>query len=282
MRTEQICEASTLVLSTAWHPKDPTTIGATLSDGRVVLCQTARQGSQACEENFQITTVLEHNLEAWWLAFSPSANGTDEVYSGGDDQVLQRCGGGTGESRTLRWQDRRIHQAGVTYILPLSSDLLLTGSYDDHIRLISAPAAGRRQVLAETDLGGGVWRLKILSASATGLGVAIMPPGSSALSDSGSALHNRYVQLACRIDTSHIPEAALRAHQSLSLSAFDEDDRKVPKSDLIFAHVLTNCPEVSSSLPAACMRVPESSAYRSKVMVHGNSRCLAGLKSTRA
>jgi diphthamide biosynthesis protein 7 len=54
------------------------------------------------------------------------------------------------------------HEAGVTAILPLANDLLITGSYDDNIRLIAAPPVGRRQVAAELNLGGGVWRLRML------------------------------------------------------------------------------------------------------------------------
>ena len=50
----------------------------------------------------------------------------------------------------------------VTAILPLSETLVVTGSYDDYIRLISTPTVGRRQVLAELNLGGGVWRVKVL------------------------------------------------------------------------------------------------------------------------
>ncbi|KAI7162517.1 WD40 repeat-like protein [Hortaea werneckii] len=162
--SERICEPETLVLSLAWHPKDAKVIGLTLSDGRAVVCR-ARQGDLwAGDQGIEITTVFSHSLEAWWLAFSPSYSGALDLYSGGDDQLLQRTvEGEEPEQCTSLWQDRRIHQAGVTYILPLSRDLILTGSYDDHIRLISAPAVGRRQVLAEANLGGGVWRIKPLS-----------------------------------------------------------------------------------------------------------------------
>ncbi|OJD32536.1 wd40 repeat-like protein [Diplodia corticola] len=77
-----------------------------------------------------------------------------------------------------QWQDRRTHQAGVTALLPLSPPpppsnqdkkkepplLLLTGSYDDRIRLLALPTPAssfrRPKLLAELDLGGGVWRLK--------------------------------------------------------------------------------------------------------------------------
>ena len=35
--------------------------------------------------------------------------------------------------------------------------MVVTGSYDDRVRLIRCPTVGRREVLAELDLGGGVW-----------------------------------------------------------------------------------------------------------------------------
>ncbi|KAI6844557.1 WD40 repeat-like protein [Hortaea werneckii] len=181
--SERICEPETLVLSLAWHPRDPKVIALTLSDGRVVVCRAGQGDLWASDQDIEITTMFSHSLEAWWLAFSPSSSGALELYSGGDDQVLQRSvEGEEPEQCTSLWQDRRIHQAGVTYILPLSPDLILTGSYDDHIRLISAPTVGRRQVLAEANLGGGVWRIKLLSHHQVG-GENTPSGASTALSD---------------------------------------------------------------------------------------------------
>lgn len=68
------------------------------------------------------------------------------------------------------------HDAGVTAILPLPTpnrsgalgDLLLTGSYDDHVRVYTtydgrqnAPSTAGK-ALAQLKIGGGVWRLKFL------------------------------------------------------------------------------------------------------------------------
>ncbi|KAK8170215.1 hypothetical protein IWX90DRAFT_201903 [Phyllosticta citrichinensis] len=93
-----------------------------------------------------------------------------------------------------QWQDARTHGAGLTFILPLPlplplsphhhhqqpstptptttppapplppTDLLLTGSYDESLRLLSPPARNglgprRSRVLAAIELGGGVWRI---------------------------------------------------------------------------------------------------------------------------
>ena len=123
------------------------------------------------------------------------------VYTGSDDSTLRRLdfvldeakafstqpltSGNTEESDNedtnddgtaeLKILDRRSHNAGVVAILPLvpptshdeSGEFILTGSYDDHIRLIYRPSTAsmpqtRNQVLAETNLEGGVWRLRII------------------------------------------------------------------------------------------------------------------------
>lgn len=142
--------------------------------------------------------VHEHELEAWMMAFTPESL---NVLSGGDDMVLQ-CSHvadddgddddddeseaeeeeeeqkedkvedeqhiqKTNKNKTnLLWQNRKLHHAGITAILPLSETLIITGSYDDHIRLLQLPKIPgdtRPQLLAELNLGGGVWRLKLLT-----------------------------------------------------------------------------------------------------------------------
>jgi len=92
--------------------------------------------------------------------------------SGGDDAVLA-CGTvpnlhsisieASLEETTeasLIWKNRRIHFAGVTAILPLDERVALSGSYDDHLRLVTLEKPPR--VRAEVNLDGGVWRLKLL------------------------------------------------------------------------------------------------------------------------
>jgi diphthamide biosynthesis protein 7 len=79
----------------------------------------------------------------------------------------------------LSTSDRALHHtAGVTSILPLpipldhgltsGSPLLLTGSYDESLRVYHA--AGRGRVVAEEGLGGGVWRLQLLDTTTTTAG----------------------------------------------------------------------------------------------------------------
>ncbi|THW34597.1 WD40 repeat-like protein [Aureobasidium pullulans] len=179
LSTYQYFDPSTLVLSLAWHPIIPSIIGVTTSPGQVYLVDTS---IPAAEVEGTAKEILAHELEAWTLSFS--ASGT-AVFSGGDDATLRFSALPSSfltstttptasneddeqedQQYVLTWQDRRSHQAGVTAILPVPSeqDILITGSYDDNIRVLHAPLQGRKQVLAEENLEGGVWRLKMLRA----------------------------------------------------------------------------------------------------------------------
>ena len=161
--TKMVSDPSVLVLSLAWHPWRAHVIGLTLSDGSVCLCESTEGELWGQDAVVYQTTIHHHSLEAWTLAFS-GPNSTN-VLSGGDDCALQYSTINDYNERSLQWQDRKLHDAGITAILPLTSDLVITGSYDDHIRLITFSPSGRRQVLAQANLGGGVWRLKTLSTS---------------------------------------------------------------------------------------------------------------------
>ena len=158
-----------MVLSVVWHPWLTHVLGVTVSNGDVCLVGLEEGYTWEEEPTYSSGSVHRHDLEAWTLSFLWAGEATD-VFSGGDDAALQ-CSRvkSLDELRTFHWKDRGLHQAGVTAILPLTPDLVVTGSYDDHIRLISCPQGARRQVLAEQNLGGGVWRLKQLSAPASEL-----------------------------------------------------------------------------------------------------------------
>ncbi|SPO01338.1 uncharacterized protein DNG_04014 [Cephalotrichum gorgonifer] len=60
------------------------------------------------------------------------------------------------------------HMAGVTAILPLphvrhDAALVVTGSYDEHIRLFLVPhPASALRIISELSLGGGVWKLNLM------------------------------------------------------------------------------------------------------------------------
>ena len=125
--------------------------------------------------NWTFQTFPAHSLEAWSVNFCKStAAESAQIYTGGDDSTLishALCLNVEDGAQEL-WSavnlvnDRKTHQAGVTAILPVRTDdedlreILLTGSYDETVRVYYPLAKPRDRVLAEQRLGGGVWRLK--------------------------------------------------------------------------------------------------------------------------
>ncbi|MCJ1285073.1 hypothetical protein MMC26_004411 [Xylographa opegraphella] len=173
----QAFDPATLVLSLAWHPspKRATEVAVSLSDGNVALLDYAKNPS--------IQVVKEvHALEAWTVSWSSLSSLSDEcvLYSGGDDSGLRTflpeqlrsdvaCNDGDTESASSAIAplfNTKIHSAGVTAILSLklaghsTQETVLTGSYDEYIRVLAPSPKGVWKVLAERRLGGGVWRLK--------------------------------------------------------------------------------------------------------------------------
>ncbi|KAI9801651.1 MAG: hypothetical protein M1833_002333 [Piccolia ochrophora] len=168
---------SALILSVRWHPKKAQSVGLTLSTGEVQLHDVHPSGGPTP----QVQNLSSHGLEAWTLAFSPDEkpalgeNTKDEesyryIYSGGDDAAVlySRTIDSSHQAPTAQQPLRKMHDAGVTALLPLPSftpenaQILVTGSYDDHIRVIDVLG---RKVLSKKNLGGGVWRLKLMSHS---------------------------------------------------------------------------------------------------------------------
>ncbi|KAL2024811.1 hypothetical protein VTK56DRAFT_5632 [Thermocarpiscus australiensis] len=172
-----------LFLSFCWHPSRPDIAAITTSTGHVYIVHLP-----ALDRDWKLHSepVISHTLEAWCVSISPTPaipqQGVQpgekgkvplKVYSGGDDSKLchRICDWDQGGLTELSPQfERRGHNAGVTAILPLFEqgdglELVVTGSYDEHIRLIAVPHAGVARNLAESSLGGGVWRLKLIDLS---------------------------------------------------------------------------------------------------------------------
>ena len=178
----QLYPASTLILSLAWHPSQEkrTTIAFSLSDGQAAIFNHEDQSPETT-----LKSVQAHDLEAWTVAwsFSIRADCMSVLYSGGDDSALCKdypdswlpkstSGEDISQDQPLS-SDRKTHGAGITAILPIESveeggeEVLLTGSYDEFVRVLVIPTGHRRsRILAEKRLGGGVWRLKRLEAKA--------------------------------------------------------------------------------------------------------------------
>ena len=181
---KQICclqffRSDVIVLSCTWHPHCPEIIGVTLSSGEIYIVKLPREVLDASSNVIvdpallQKTLIFSGTLEPWTLTFNPLQ---DEIFSGFDDCALrihslppdpQIFSDDAVDSKmpefkvlSLR-ENRRIHGAGVTAILYLSDNIVMTGSYDNFARVLLIPSKGRPEVLAEADLDGGVWRLQI-------------------------------------------------------------------------------------------------------------------------
>ncbi|TFB07530.1 Diphthine methyltransferase-like protein [Trichoderma ghanense] len=182
-----------LFLQCNWHPVARRVIGVTTSTGlaRLLLLDDEWKIAKSADVDIQ------NSLEAWCIAFAPvdpashAANQPISVYCGGDDSMLRytTCHwGGEGDENdpssildmpfgpvTIKGQ----HDAGVTAILPLPLStgdhgrLVVTGSYDDHLRVFAihdlhhSYGLKRVQLLADANLGGGVWRLNLVDIQTT-------------------------------------------------------------------------------------------------------------------
>ena len=185
LRMVQAFEPTTLVLSLAWHPSPQrsTELAVSLSNGNVALVDYSQTRS--------VRWIKEaHSLEAWTVSWSSviGPSGDCALYSGGDDSGLRTFSAEqlsshvtdidreTRSGAFLTGPDfnAKIHGAGVTAILPIrpsdnsSQETILTGSYDEYIRVLVLSAKGTWKAVAEKRLGGGVWRLKQLAS----LGIA--------------------------------------------------------------------------------------------------------------
>ncbi|XP_067638768.1 diphthine methyltransferase [Eurosta solidaginis] len=102
----------------------------------------------------KVDTFSAHGFEAWTCAFDKWD--INRIYSGGDDILLQAYD----LRSSCRIFTNKSHNAGVTSLLSHSmrEHLLLTGSYDEHLRIFDTRSM--KAPLEQLNLGGGIWRLK--------------------------------------------------------------------------------------------------------------------------
>lgn len=178
--TENVADSTVLVLTLAWSllPAWPSIIAVSLSNGQVGIFDYKLREAP-------VHLIHAHSLEAWTIAWSTIAgtDGLPRLYSGGDDSALSvHDAPSMLHIRMLDTEpatgyehmscDAKTHGAGVTAILPLmiesgrGREILVTGSYDEFLRVLLPKMPGRRtELLAEKRLYGGVWRLKLLDSS---------------------------------------------------------------------------------------------------------------------
>ncbi|KAJ5703832.1 hypothetical protein N7493_010970 [Penicillium malachiteum] len=197
--TKQVHEDESIpALFLAWAPQGwfprPTSDGfaVTFSDSRTAVFGTDKDISDVDEITEWGSFVAREIIEVWFVALAttrqlPGDEGTSSsdiipyIFTGNDFGSLHTRRFETHADRSneneeplasllLNHDDRaRHHTAGVTSILPLAvpmvddAPILLTGSYDEGLRVYHATRRG--EVLAEQGLGGGVWRLQLLSTT---------------------------------------------------------------------------------------------------------------------
>jgi diphthine methyl ester acylhydrolase len=169
-------EKDVLVLSIAFSEDDQTILSATLSSGEVAVIKITSHSLDL------LGRVAAHSLEAWTCSFGTRAL-QNVLFSGGDDAVLaahdlrliknEGSHNQDDDSCTV-WKSNRIHEAGITSILPSSTLFkpsepcaLWTGGYDDQLRSLDmrlgATGTVESYLLPKVNesigLEGGVWKL---------------------------------------------------------------------------------------------------------------------------
>ncbi|KAG5937897.1 hypothetical protein E4U60_001626 [Claviceps pazoutovae] len=174
-----------LFLQCNWHPSLSNTIAVTTSTGLARLLYL----DVSWRIDGWTDLGIQNSLEAWSINLADSNNQDQDnaarstmIYCGGDDSTLRyiSCSWPKGADKTkvhmayspvsIRGQ----HNAGVTAILPLpyrnpdGGRIVLSGSYDDHLRVFvihdlhESYGAKKVRLLCEINLGGGVWRLNLI------------------------------------------------------------------------------------------------------------------------
>ncbi|OXV08282.1 hypothetical protein Egran_03954 [Elaphomyces granulatus] len=216
------------VLFLAWAPKQFLHVGSgfavTFSDGTTSFFST---DGQLIEGKFEERKFggRESSIEVWFVAlatFTRDGTHTEEgnvaesfLFTGDDFGALHMLQFPPEEAEgrehissnddheerltpvCLEYNDKaRHHTAGVTAILPLPISIidgfpvLLTGSYDEFIRVYHATPTGR--VLTETRLEGGVWRLQLLDSQRRAIS-----PSNSADADDNMSSHTYLILASC-------------------------------------------------------------------------------------
>ena len=165
----QIFAADSLITSLAFDPTS-SFLATTQSTGEVHLLHINQHAQDFGYVTLQSDIHSHKPLEAWCVAFGAAPQTTNfaddracTIYSGGDDSALLATSYDRSSTHSASGHQghtalKKLHGAGVVAILPLPvQDIVLTGSYDEHIRVINTAS---KTVLAEARLGGGVWRLK--------------------------------------------------------------------------------------------------------------------------
>ncbi|KAI1920367.1 hypothetical protein LOZ65_004081 [Ophidiomyces ophidiicola] len=260
VRSIQVHESSDqLALFLAWIPHNVSLkvgdcsnqiedgFAVSFSDGRVSVFFSKDGANKLHQDSVCEMQLTGYPVEIWHVAFHfKTEEGQPALLFAGDDMQHIRAASLDTMTRAedmlpCSWQvdDRgRFHDAGVTCILPLfhegAGTIVLTGSYDEHIRVYHFKP--RPEVLASKNLGGGVWRLKLIKEEE-------LPNISSQIQGEPDILHSYTILASCMhggariLRVTHTREhweieilVEFKEHQSMNYAsdaysgARDEDD----------------------------------------------------------
>lgn len=164
LENNQLIRKTTFELNTEFHNLLALSLDwncATASesnDERKILSSDSKGDITLLEYNGEHLTKLNswsaHSFEAWICAFDKWDR--NRVFTGGDDTFLHAFDI-RGPNKMLT---NKSHIAGVTCLLshPKQEHILLTGSYDERLRIFDTRSM--KKPVSDINLYGGIWRLK--------------------------------------------------------------------------------------------------------------------------
>ncbi|KAI5683372.1 hypothetical protein M9H77_04600 [Catharanthus roseus] len=152
---EEVCGehiSSSMCLCLDWN-QSSTSINVGLSDGSVSIVSLVES---------QLSILREwkaHEFELWATSFD--IHQPNLVYTGSDDCKFS-CWDLREDPSNIVFQNSKVHKMGVCCIAknPNDSNVLLTGSYDEYLRIWDMRSISQPVSKSSLCLGGGVWRIK--------------------------------------------------------------------------------------------------------------------------
>ncbi|KAK0587947.1 hypothetical protein LWI29_031700 [Acer saccharum] len=144
--------SSSMCLCLDWNPS-ATSMTVGLSDGSVSIISFAESQLEILQE------WKAHDFELWATSFD--IHQPHLVYTGSDDCKFS-CWDIRDCPARLAFQNSKVHTMGVCCITKSPSDpnTLLTGSYDEYLRVWDVRSISKPVSETSIRLGGGVWRIK--------------------------------------------------------------------------------------------------------------------------
>lgn len=144
--------SSSMCLCVDWNPS-ATSMAVGLSDGSVSILSLGQSHLNILRE------WKAHDFELWAASFDIQQPML--VYTGSDDCKFS-CWDLRANPSNLVFQNSKAHKMGICCITksPSDSHTLLTGSYDEYLRIWDVRSTSKPINEASIGLGGGVWRIK--------------------------------------------------------------------------------------------------------------------------